>query len=112
MFTTGLALQLLALCYWFVDIKGYKRWAWPFIVFGVNAIALFVGSALMVKLMSVIKIPSPDGSRTSLEGWIFDHLFLPYASPVNASLAYAIAFVLFWLFLMWLLYRKRIYIKV
>jgi predicted acyltransferase len=112
MFTAGLALQLLALCYWFVDIKGYKRWAWPFIVFGVNAIALFVGSALMVKLMEVIKIPEPDGAKTSLEGWIFHHFFLPYSSPVNASLAYAIAFVLFWLFLMWLLYRKRIYIKV
>ncbi|HET6863037.1 MAG TPA: heparan-alpha-glucosaminide N-acetyltransferase domain-containing protein [Pyrinomonadaceae bacterium] len=111
-FTAGLALQLLALCYWLIDIKGYRRWAWPFEVFGMNAIALFVGSAVMVDLMGLIKIPAADGSQDSLQGWIFDHLFLSWASPINASLAYAIAFVLFWLFLMWLLYRKNVFIKI
>jgi predicted acyltransferase len=112
MFTGGLALQLLALCYWVIDIKGYRRWAWPFVVFGVNAIALFVGSGLMVKLMGMIKVPRGDGPTTSLQGWIFHNLFLPWASPINASLSYAIWFILLWLFLMWLLYRKNIIIKV
>ena len=102
LFTAGLALQFLALCYWLIDIHGYRRWAWPFEVFGVNALALFVGSALMVKLMALFKV----------QGWIFRNAFLSWASPINASLAYAIAFILLWLFLMWLLYRKRIYIKV
>jgi len=111
-FTAGLALQLLGLCYWLIDIKGYRRWAWPFEVFGMNAIALFVGSALMVDLMELIKVTAPDGSRDSSQGWIFDHLFLSWASPVNASLAYAISFVLFWLFLMWLLYRKNVFLKI
>lgn len=111
MFTGGLALQLLALCYWLIDIKGYRRWAWPFVVFGVNAIALFVGSGLMVKLMGLIKLPWGD-RRISSQGWIFNKLFLTWASPINASLAYAIAFILFWLVLMWLLFRKRIYIRV
>src|SRR6476660_6185530 len=97
LFTAGLALQLLALCYWLIDIKGYRRWAWPFEVFGVNALALFVGSGLMVKLMGLFKV----------QGWIFRNLFLSWAAPINASLAYAIAFILLWLFWMWLLYRKR-----
>ena len=43
LFTGGLAMQFLALCYWLVDMKEYRRWAKPFVVFGVNAIALFVG---------------------------------------------------------------------
>lgn len=111
-FTTGLALQFLGLCYWFIDIKGYRRWAWPFVVFGVNAIALFVGTGLMAKAMGLIKIPQPDGKTISLQGWIFRNLFLSHAPPIRASLAYAICFVLLWLFLMWLLYRKRIFIKV
>ena len=111
-FTAGLGLQLLALCYWVIDIKGYRRWAWPFEVFGVNALALFVGSALMVKLMGLIRVPRGDGTQISSQGWIFRNLFLTWASPINASLSYAIAFILLWLFLMWLLYRKRIYIKV
>jgi len=102
LFTAGLALQFLALCYWVIDIKGYRRWAWPFEVFGVNALALFVGSALMVKLMALFKV----------QGWIFRNLFLSWATPINASLAYAIGFILVWLLLMWLLYRKRVFIKV
>jgi predicted acyltransferase len=112
LFTGGLALQFLALCYWVIDIKGFRRWAWPFEVFGVNALALFVGTGLMVKLMGLIKIPRGDGTQISSQGWIFRNLFLSWASPINASLFYAIAFILLWLFLMWLLYRKRIYIKV
>ena len=112
LFTGGLALQLLALCYWVIDIHGYRRWAWPFEVFGVNALALFVGSGLMVKVMSLIRLPREDGTLIGSQAWIFRKFFLSWASPINASLAYAIAFILVWLFLMWLLYRKRIYIKV
>jgi predicted acyltransferase len=111
-FTAGLALQLLALCYWLIDIKGYQRWAWPFVVFGVNAIALFVGSGLMVKIMELIHVPTTEGSPISLQVWVFRNFFLSWLAPINASLAYAIAFILLWLFLMWLLYRKKIYIKV
>jgi predicted acyltransferase len=102
LFTAGLALEFLALCYWVIDIQGYRRWAWPFEVFGVNALALFVGTGLMVKLMAIWRV----------QGWIFRNLFLSWAEPINASLFYAIAFILLWLVLMWLLYRKRIYIKV
>jgi len=112
LFTAGLALQFLALCYWLIDIKGYRRWAWPFEVFGVNALALFVGTGLMVKIMGLIKLPRDDGTQISSQGWIFRKFFLSWAAPINASLFYAIAFILLWLFLMWLLYRKRIFIKV
>jgi predicted acyltransferase len=111
-FTGGMALQVLAFCYWLIDIKKYKAWAWPFVVFGVNAIALFVGTGLMEKLMSMIKIPRGDGSRIALQGWIFNNAFLSWLSPVNASLAFAIAFIVLWLFLMWLLYRKRLFIRI
>jgi predicted acyltransferase len=110
-FTAGLALQFLALCYWLIDIKKYQSWAKPFVVFGVNAIALYVGSGLMVRLMELIQLPW--GNETiSLQGWIFEKLFLPLASPVNASLAYAIVFILVWLGLMWILYSRKIFIRV
>lgn len=111
-FTAGMALQLLAICYWLVDIKDYKRWAKPFIIFGVNALALFVFSGLLGRLMGVIKLPRGDGSSISLQPYIFQNLFASWASPINASLLYAITYIFFWLLLMWLLYRKRIFIKV
>ena len=111
-FTAGMALQLLAICYWLVDIKGYKRWAKPFIIFGVNALALFVFSGLLARLMGIIKVPNGDGSSIALQPFIFKNLFASWAAPINASLCYAIVYIFFWLFLMWLLYRKRIFIKV
>jgi predicted acyltransferase len=110
-FTGGLALQFLALCYWLIDIRKYQRWAKPFVVFGVNAIALFVGTGLMVRIMGLIKLPW-GGGKISTQGWIFQKLFLPWAPPINASLAYAICFILLWLGLMWILYSRKIFIKV
>ena len=107
LFTGGLALQFLALCYWLIDIKGYRRWARPFEVFGLNAIALYVGAGLMASLLGEIKV-----GDTSLGGWIYQNVFAPVFSPLNASLAFAICFVLVWLGLMWILYRRKIFLKV
>jgi len=111
-FTAGMALQFLAFCYWLIDIKGYQRWTKPFVIFGVNALALFVGSGLLARVFSLIHLPRLNGTQGNLQTWLFEHLFLSWASPINASLAYAVSYILFWLFLMWLLYRKQIYIKV
>jgi predicted acyltransferase len=111
-FTGGMAMQFLALCYWLIDIKNYRRWTKPFVVFGVNAIALFVGTAIMADLLGLIKVPKGDGTTTSLHGWIYQHLFLSWAPPYKASLAFAISFILLWLGLMWILYWRKIFIKV
>jgi predicted acyltransferase len=108
LFTGGLALQFLAFCYWLIDIKGYRRWARPFEVFGLNAIALYVVADLIAVLLGLIKV----GGGDSLGGWIYDRVFASWASPVNASLAFAICFVLVCLGLMWILYRRRIFLKV
>ncbi len=112
-YTAGLALCILGFCYWLIDIKGYRKWAKPFLIFGVNALALFVFSGLTAKLMGIIKVGADtDGKSISLQSWIFKTIFLPFAAPINASLMFAVSYILLWLFLMWLLYRKRIYIKV
>lgn len=111
-FTGGLALEFLALCYWLIDIKKIQWWTKPFVVFGVNAIALFVGSGVMARLLGLIKVPASDGTRIPLQSWIFQNLFLSWLPPYRASLAFAICFILVWLGLMWILYRRKIFIKV
>jgi len=122
-FTGGLALQFLALCYWLIDIRGSKWWTKPFVIFGVNAIVLFVGTGVMARLMgmnygfmgrlsSLLHITKPDGSPQALQPFIYNHLFASWLSPNNASLAFAISFILLWLFLMWLLFRKNVIIKI
>jgi len=122
-FTGGLALQFLALCYWLIDIKGYKAWTKPFVIFGVNAIVLFVGTGLMARLMgmssgfmgrftSLLHITKPDGSPQALQPFIYNHVFASWLPAKPASLAFALSFILLWLFLMWLLFRKNVVIKV
>lgn len=109
--TTGLALLMLGCCYWLIDLKGIRRWAWAFEVFGANAIALFVFSGFHARMMNGFRVM--DGKKSvSLHGWVMNHIFLPIAQPIDASWMYAVSFILFWLFLMWLLYRKNIYVKV
>ncbi len=110
--TAGMALELLACCYWLIDIKGYKKWSLPFVVFGTNALAVFFLTGLCAKLMGLITLPAADGKRIALQPYIFRNLFAPLASPVNASLAFALCFVLFWLAVMAILYRRGIFIKV
>lgn len=107
LFTGGLALQFLSLCYWLIDIKGYRKWARPFEIFGVNAIALYVGAGIMADLFGLIRVQG-----TPLGAWIYDHAFASWLSEINASLAFAITFVLVWLGLMWILWRRRIFLKV
>lgn len=111
-FTAGMALCLLGFCFWLIDLKGYKAWAKPFVIFGVNALALYVFSGVLARLLGVVTITYSTGETVSLHQLIFDNVFVPLAAPINASLAFAVSYILLWLFLMWLLYRKRIFIKV
>jgi predicted acyltransferase len=112
-FTAGMALCFLAFCYWLIDIKGYRQWTKPFVIFGVNALALYVGSGMLARVFNSIRFSGAvEGKTISLQQAVFQNAFLPFASPINASLWYALSYILFWLFLMWLLYRKEIYIKV
>jgi predicted acyltransferase len=112
-FMSGLAMCVLAACYWIIDIKGWKAWTGPFVVFGVNALALFVGSGMMGRLLNMIPVGmGADGKPISLKTGIYESGFAPLGSPMNTSLMFAICFIGLWLFLMWLLYRKKIFIKV
>jgi predicted acyltransferase len=112
MFTGGLALQLLALCYWAIDLKGYKRWAQPFVVFGMNALALYVLSGLMAKALLVIPAQKLDGSAGDLKNFLYERVFATWLSPINASLAFALSYLALWWLLMFVLYRRKIFIKV
>jgi predicted acyltransferase len=102
LFTAGLALHVLAMCYWLIDLKGIRRWAEPFVIFGSNAIFVYVLSSLAAKLMKALK----------LQSWLYRNLFQSWAGDINGSLAFAVTYVLIWLGVTYLLYRKKIFIKV
>ena len=111
LFTAGAALELLALFYWLIDIKGFQKWARPAVVFGVNAIAVYVLSGMLSRLLRFIQVPSGTEKITAKQ-WIFENVFASWASPFHASLAYAICHVLLWWALLAFAYRRKIFIKV
>ncbi|HWA16826.1 MAG TPA: heparan-alpha-glucosaminide N-acetyltransferase domain-containing protein [Gemmatimonadales bacterium] len=104
-FTAGAALLTLAPCYWLIEVRRNDRWALPAYVMGANALAAFVGSGLMARLLILIQVDGGKGP-ISLQRWIYLHSFASWAGPLNGSLAYAIAFTLFWVLLLWLPYRR------
>jgi predicted acyltransferase len=111
LFTGGLAVVLLSLCYWLIDVKGYQKFTKPFVVYGVNAITVFVASGLMARTMNNIQVDYQD-SNTSLSSALYNAFFDPYFSPVNASLAWAISYVLVWMVILWIMYNRGVLIKI
>lgn len=109
LYTGGLGILTFTLCYWLIDIQGYKKYTKPFVVYGVNAITVFFMSAIIVKTLAFIKLKD---NTISAATFLYETGFSPYFSPINASLAWALAWVIFWLGILWVMYKKNIFIKV
>jgi predicted acyltransferase len=112
LYAGGLATIGLALCYWLIDVQGYKKGTTPFVVYGVNAITVFFLSGLIPRILSMIKVNMPDGTSLSSRVWMYETFYTPYFSPINASLAGAVTFILIWLLILWLMFKKNIIVKV
>ena len=112
LYTGGLALLFLAMCYWFIDVKKSTWWVKPFQVYGLNAITVFFLSGILSKTLYLIKFTDSNGDLITLRGYLYELLFLSWLSPINASLLWAVSYIIFWLGLMWILYHKKIFIKV
>lgn len=111
-FMAGWAAVLLAAFHWLIDGCGWRRWAQPFVLYGMNALALFVLAGLDARLLGLIQWAGPDGAPISLKGWLYAECFTPLASPVNASLLFAVAFVLVHLAFAAELARRKWFIKI
>ncbi len=114
LFTGGMACTVLATCLWLIDFRGSRWWTKPFVVYGVNPMIAFVGSGIMARLIySLWRVPNGDGGFMSIQSWIFRNFYLPWLpGPKAASLAFAVTFVIIWLGILWVLYRRRIFFKV
>ncbi|MBC8183817.1 DUF1624 domain-containing protein [candidate division KSB1 bacterium] len=111
-FMAGMAINFLAVCYWIIDIKGYQNWTKPFVVFGSNAITVYALSALVARITIYTKWTQEDGLKISLKTFLYENLFHSWAGDYFASLLYPVTWILIYLGLMWILYRKKIFIKI
>ncbi|MEO7766866.1 MAG: DUF5009 domain-containing protein, partial [Ferruginibacter sp.] len=119
-YTTGLALLILGVMIYIIEFKGWKGW-WSrfFDVFGKNALFIFAMSAILPRLLALIRIPgaiSSDGKQNYLTpfGWFYEHICRPIlpVEPRVGSLLYALCFITMMWLLAWLLDKKKIYIRV
>ncbi|MBZ8180671.1 acyltransferase family protein [Oscillatoria salina] len=111
LFSAGWALLIFAACYELIEVRRIRRWGFPFQVMGLNAIFVFVVSGLVVRLLYKTKIGLGEDAP-SMYTWIYETFFRPWAGDFNGSLLFAIASVLFWWSILYLLYRKGWFFKV
>ena len=110
MFTTGWSLISLAACYELVDVRKYQRWFRPFEIMGLNAIFIYVSSIVLIKLLMVNEIGSGDRAK-SLYEWSSDRIF-GWAGALNSGVLLAIATVILWVGIAYLMYRQRWFLKI
>jgi len=106
MFTSGLAAWLFAFMLYFIDVKGNKSWSFPFKVFGMNALASYAMSGLVIRTLHLIKV-----GDSTLPAAFYSKVLSPLAGPYFGSFLFALLFCsTIWLFA-YVLYTKKIFIK-
>jgi predicted acyltransferase len=108
LFTGGFALAALALCYWMVEMRGWRSWGAPFVWYGSNAITVYAASAAL----AVFSVKHQVRPGVTYKAWVYGTAFAPLASAENASVMYASAYVLTFMVLAWVMYRNKIFIKI
>jgi predicted acyltransferase len=112
LFMGGWALVCFGTCFWLIDVKRYVGWSVLLRVFGMNAIVLYVVSELVGSILWLIPLPTPDGSAVALHDWIHTAILTRIPYPALASLCFALLFVLAMFLLGWVMWKKRIFVKV
>jgi predicted acyltransferase len=112
LFTAGFALVCLALCYWATDIKRWRgAWTKPFLIFGRNSITVYAFAELFAELLDSFNVRL-NGHMLTGQEYIFRRFFAPLGSPSFTSLLFSLAFVLICLLPIWLMDRKKIFLKI
>jgi predicted acyltransferase len=111
LYAGGLAMCVLSVALWVIDVKGKKKYITPLLVYGSNALFAFVAAGVFVKTLTVIKIW--DGEKSmSVTGWCYKYIYEPIGSAEFSSFLYALT----WVILLWLLshilYKKKIFVKI
>ncbi len=108
--TTGWGLISLAACYELVDVRKQIKWFKPFEIMGLNAIFIYVASIVLIKLLMVNKIGTGDTAKSIYES--LNNQLFGWAGALNSGVLFAIATVILWLGVAYLMYRRRWLVKI
>jgi predicted acyltransferase len=120
LFAGGWSLLLLALMFWLFDDRQLQERSrftrailWPMQVFGANALTAFIFSEFLVETLIWIKLPpDPAGHARTAWAWLYFTLFARHGSTENTSLAFAAAYVVVCFLPNWMLWRRKIFVRV
>ncbi|MEX2963143.1 acyltransferase family protein [Microbulbifer sp. TYP-18] len=107
MISGGASLMLLSGLFFLVDVRRHRRALAPLLVFGVNAIALFMLAGIVGRLLIMI----PVGGQ-SLKQWLFGAIYEPLFGSYGGSLAFALSCLIVFYLVLWQMYRRNIIWKV
>ena len=108
----GYSLALLTLTFWAVEQRGWRTgWTWVWLVFGSNAIAAYMFSELLPGVLQSIHVTS-GGRDTDVITFLLDHVFRAIPDPGWATFAYAVSFTAVCFVPVWIMYRRRIFLKI
>ena len=103
LFTSGWAFMSLAACILIVDVHGYTKIAKFGIVYGSNAISIYVLAGLLPYLLYTV---------LGVKGFFFDELVNLGVAPKTASALWSVLYVLLLYIPAYIMYKKKIFIKV
>lgn len=111
LYTGGVGMMLFAFFYWLIDIKGVNKWTAPFTAYGINCISVYAcAHILMYSLWSFTVVR--DGQKISWLDNLMANTFDNWFSPPMASLMFSLSVVVMWLIPLYIMYRKKIIIKI
>ena len=93
---------IFAICVWLIDGRGYRRATRPLVIIGMNSIAVYMASEMVEELLQQAGWREP----------IYRTLFAPLASPYNASLLYAVVYMLLMYLIAYGMYRRGWFLRV
>jgi predicted acyltransferase len=112
----GYSLLVLTLSYLVMDVwgwgKGESKWlVYPWLVLGSNAITAYMFSEIVPGLLDHISVPD-GGKRASLPAWLAEHVFVHMPTPGWAAFAFSFFTLAYCFVPVWIMYRKKIFVKV
>ena len=108
----GYSLALFSLVHWAIEQKGWRRsGTWVWMVFGANAIVAYLVSELLPGALSLIPW-HVGGRRISVLGFVFDGIFAQIPSAGWAAFAFSVSYTAVCFLPVWILYRKKIFVKI
>jgi predicted acyltransferase len=109
----GWSLTLLTVVFWMAEVRGWRRgWPWPWLVFGSNAIVAYMISELLASTLDTVAVAVSPGQHESLSAFLFAHNFAIIPDPGWAAFAFSVSYTAVCFVPVWVLYRKKIFVKV